>query len=493
MQDIKGQITPIKTQIDLKNKNTESKINYFAIPDKTTPTTPITVENNDSSKYFIGNKLKGDAELISWLSGIEINNKNQKDDDEKFEENNSKIKKKLKNKLIKTAKKCEHHFIHKYPDDKCIYAQCCFCLKNIFNHNELIRFINFDDFIHYLKYLFYLSDKVLCYSVSNFKSNKKSFDSLFEKFKRKELKWNLDREKIICKLCMLKLINKPDFMTKIKNILLHGENEKSYNINDGDIIIELNIDENTRNENNKSNFIIEKHNHNLNKKNNSLYNENKNKKNNNNYNYSFNEGCYFPYNNYYNLNYVNIYNTNNININIKHNNKIINNYYDNNSYNSIIDLCEKIKSNNNDIKNINPSQINYYWQQLFFVNHNKIIDYCIELKYEIKTLRDYINYLNTQKNQNKNENNYLSCKDIIQKSRYRTLILFNEILNAILINKNCLNAFLNNLNDGVNKKINENKINQLMNENDNNNKYINEIVEIYKNLIFTYISFLDNK
>jgi hypothetical protein len=65
---------------------------------------------------------------------------------------------------------------------------------------------------------------------------------------------------------MFKLINKPNFMTKIKNIFLHGENEKSYNINDGDIIIELHPDETIRNENNKSNFVVEKYNNTLKKK-----------------------------------------------------------------------------------------------------------------------------------------------------------------------------------------------------------------------------------
>ena len=53
---------------------------------------------------------------------------------------------------------------------------------------------------------------------------------------------------------MFKLINKPDFIKKIKNIFLHGENEKSYNMNYGDIIIELNSEDNK----NKSNFIVKK-------------------------------------------------------------------------------------------------------------------------------------------------------------------------------------------------------------------------------------------
>jgi hypothetical protein len=485
MQDTKS---PIKMQSNLKNRNTESKLNNFAMPDKTIQITPIVAENNNISKSFFGKKLKGDAELISWLSGIEMNKINPKNDDERFDENNSKIKKKLKNKLIKNAKKCEHYFIHKYPDDKFVYAQCSFCLKNVFNHNELIRFFNFDDFIHYLKYIFYLSDKVICYSVNNFKLNKKNFDSIFSQFKRKEEKWKFESEKIICKLCMFKLINKPNFMTKIKNIFLHGENEKSYNINDGDIIIELHPDETIRNENNKSNFVVEKYNNTLKKQNNNIYIEDKKI----NHNYFYNEGCIFPYNNYNNPNCVNIFNSNNINFNIKNNNKIINNSYDIHSYNSILELCEKMKNNNKEIKDINPTQIHTYWKELFFINHNKIVDYCIELKKEIQQLREYVNFINSQNNQNKNENDYI-YKCIIQKSGYRTLLLFDEISNSITINKNCLNAFLNDLNDNVNKKNTENKINQLISENDNNYNYISQITDTYKDLIFYYNSFLDNK
>jgi hypothetical protein len=151
-----------------------------------------------------------------------------------------------------------------------------------------------------------------------------------------------------------------------------------------------------------------------------------------------------------------------------------------------------MKNNNKEIKDINPTQIHTYWKELFFINHNKIVDYCIELKKEIQQLREYVNFINSQNNQNKNENDYI-YKCIIQKSGYRTLLLFDEISNSITINKNCLNAFLNDLNDNVNKKNTENKVNQLISENDNNYNYISQITDTYKDLIFYYNSFLDNK
>ena len=172
MQDTK---TRSKKENRSKNKRIDPEQDFFLSP---IPIDPNPAENNKPSKNFLGKKLSGDAELISWLSGIEMNNKNLKDE-EGLDENNSKIKKKLRNKLIKNAKKCELYFIHRYPDDECIEIQCAYCLKKFFNQNELIRFINFDDFAFYLKYIFYLSDKVICYSINDFKSNKKSFDILF--------------------------------------------------------------------------------------------------------------------------------------------------------------------------------------------------------------------------------------------------------------------------------------------------------------------------
>ena len=141
-------------------------------------------KENSEEKDFLGKKIKNDADLISWLSGKD---KNQKTVEDKViqSELNYKVKKKLKNKLINNAKKCEHYFSKHYQNKEYINFRCTYCLKNVFNHNELLRFVNFEEFVYYLKYIFYLSDKVTCYSIINFKSNKKSFDSLFSKFKKK--------------------------------------------------------------------------------------------------------------------------------------------------------------------------------------------------------------------------------------------------------------------------------------------------------------------
>ena len=158
-----------KKENNPKNEKSKEYPDLFLSPIQISPKL---FKNDNPHDNFIGKKLTGDAELILWLSGIEINNKNSKED-KGLEENNSKIKKKLKNKLIKNARKCEFYFKPKCETEELVCAQCAYCLKKYFNYNELIRFVNFDDFIHYLKYIVYLSDKVTCYSIINYKSNKK--------------------------------------------------------------------------------------------------------------------------------------------------------------------------------------------------------------------------------------------------------------------------------------------------------------------------------
>ena len=82
-----------------KNKSFEANQENIHI---TSQISSVTKENSPSSKSFIGKKLSGDAELILWLSGKELNNKNIKEE-EGFSEINSKIKKKLIKKLYKNA------------------------------------------------------------------------------------------------------------------------------------------------------------------------------------------------------------------------------------------------------------------------------------------------------------------------------------------------------------------------------------------------------
>ena len=148
-------------------------------------------QNEDKKeKQILGKKIKNDGDLILWLSGKDIKEKNQS---EKLvpPELYSKVRKKLRNKLIKNAKKCELYFITHFSNKKCIINRCLYCLKNFFDHNELLRFINFEDFVYYLKYIFYLSNEVFSYSLSNFRQNKKEVDILFSNYESKKEENNI--------------------------------------------------------------------------------------------------------------------------------------------------------------------------------------------------------------------------------------------------------------------------------------------------------------
>ena len=96
------------------------------------PPLPKIAKNKKEEKVFLGKKINSDADLISWLSGKEIN---QKIAEEKLVpyELNFKVKKKMRNKLIKNAKKCELYFVQHHQNKEYINVKCIYCLKDIFN------------------------------------------------------------------------------------------------------------------------------------------------------------------------------------------------------------------------------------------------------------------------------------------------------------------------------------------------------------------------
>ena len=449
-------------------KETPVKINPLFTPENNSPNSfnfiPPSKEENKPKNEILGKKIQSDADLISWLSGKDLDSKKN---DERCvpEELNSKIKKKLKNKLIKNAQKCELYFVRNLSNNKYINISCIYCLKNIFDHNELLQFVNFEELVYYLKYIFYLSDKVFSYSVQNFKNNKKESDNLFSRFKSNEEYWNFIGNKYICKLCIFKLVNKPNLIENMKNIFLKGKTEISSDTKTNIYVI-INTDENEENK---------------------IYkNENKIKKNNNNLkklNFKKNDEIDNPKK-------INIYNSNNININIE-NAKIINNNYNiNNNINNNInqsgqcyqrfkDLEEKLKKN----QTLNPIELENYWQFYFYIIHNKIIDLCREIKEEIFQLSIFIN--NISYFQNSGEKLGDNNKLIIKTSQNKSLFLFKLLEDSIIVINTCLNAYKNDY-----RFIKNNKsqiLDQLMIKNENSYNLICSILFIYNNAVNSYL------
>jgi hypothetical protein len=309
-----------------------------------------------------------------------------------------------------------------------------------------------------MKYLFYVSNKIVCYSKENFNNNKIAFEELFKQFKEKKEIWTFKDTKIICKQCMYFLINKPNFFDNIKGIFLRQE-KKFFLFSNSSINNNLNEFENNNNLNSKEKNDI------FNNKNNKDIILSKNvfkivkspkiQKNvdcsnkSNIVKKSSNSNIVINYNNHNN----NIYNTLILNDENQFNKfginvygeipqiPVINNYYVN--YNNLFNEFTSVKSN--------------YYQLFFF-----------ELKREIN---DLIKIANLSKNDN-DRSKYLSLIDLLNK---KIINNFSLIENSVINNVNYLNSLFSknslNLNDiefiEIKKKVveyfieNKNFLNQL--------------------------------
>ena len=177
----------------------------------------------DENKEFIGKKISSDAELIMWLSSNENKNVDIHTLKFPFARMYSKIKEKNFKKLIKIAKQCELFYKHKCKNEY-INKNCLNCSETYFHNNDLLRFINFEIFLYYMKYIFSISNDIMSYSIDNFINNQKDFEVIFHDFKKNNEMWKFNEPKILCKQCMFKLINKPNFFKNIKEIFFSNKN-----------------------------------------------------------------------------------------------------------------------------------------------------------------------------------------------------------------------------------------------------------------------------
>ena len=174
-------------------------------------------------KNFLGKKISSDAELIMWLSSDENKKIDLQNVKFPFAHMNYKLKGKDFDKLIKTAKQCELFYRHKCKNEY-IHKYCLNCDETNFHQNDLIRFINIETFFNYMKYIFLVSNNIVAYSKENFNNNKNDLEKLLNNYKEAKEKWKFTGAKILCKQCMFKLINKPNFCENIKQILFGNTN-----------------------------------------------------------------------------------------------------------------------------------------------------------------------------------------------------------------------------------------------------------------------------
>ena len=396
------------------------------------PSTKEKTEDKNKNNNFIGKKINSDAELIMWLSTGENTNIDTQNVKFPFIPLNSKIKSKVFDKLIKIAKQCELFYRHKCKNEY-IKKNCANCFETYFHQNDLLRFFNYDTFLYYMKYLFYVSNKIVGYSKENFNKNKNDFEILFQKMKKKEEIWDFKDTKIICKQCMYFLINKPNFFQNIKDIFLRKE-KKIFLLSNN---IEINEEKS-----HESNINLNKNKYNIDNKSKSidsiLISKNifKIKKE--------------PKNKIIN------------NINQEDKNKIIINYnnHNKNICNTLI-FNNEYKINNNHIFGISPF---LYSNQLPFINNfylNSNINYlkhfpCINYNYIQslflglkKEMIDIIGIVDLSKEDNNNKFIYFSRVGILNQN---IINYFKLIEGNVITNLNFLNSIILKFNMDKNNK-----------------------------------------
>ena len=146
--------------------------------------------------------------------------------------NKNSITPRLKKKLFKIAALCEHYYHHKC---KSIYFKknCEICYKNEHCLNELLRFKNSKDFLNYLRYLYLCKYEIVDYSNYIFLNNKKELLNSFRDYEKENSTWSFHSPKILCKSCVLKIINKKNSFDIFKKILIDKDKNK---INDNNNI-----------------------------------------------------------------------------------------------------------------------------------------------------------------------------------------------------------------------------------------------------------------
>ncbi len=143
---------------------------------------------------------------------------------------NNGVSLRLKKKLLKIANLCEHYYHHKCKN---IYLKknCEICFKSEHCLNELLRFKNSKDFLNYLRYLYLCKNEVVDYSHEIFSVNKKELLDFHRDYEKESNNWSFKIPKILCKSCILKIINKKNSLEIFKKILIDKNNNNNLIVN----------------------------------------------------------------------------------------------------------------------------------------------------------------------------------------------------------------------------------------------------------------------
>lgn len=137
--------------------------------------------------------------------------------------------KSISNKLINAYAHVENFYTNKYGSTM-LKKACRGCNITNFHSNDLLRFKNFSELLHYLKYSFVFKRELLKCEKEMFDHNKRHLFDFYENFfsKKEEIYKN---PATICKFCFMQILNRPNYMEEIKRIFIETQNKQPVSVN----------------------------------------------------------------------------------------------------------------------------------------------------------------------------------------------------------------------------------------------------------------------
>ena len=180
---------------------------------------------------IIPNPTNEDALLVQSLYNNQIPKLDIQEMKFPYIPSQNKINSRLRSKLIKVAKLCEHYYRHKCKS-VIFHKECLICHENEFHTNELLRFKNSDDFLNYLRYCVLCMNETLNYKKQLFTNNKKEIIKYVSEYENNIVDWEFHNPKTLCKLCIFKILNAKNCLSNLKIILKDKFNGKIDNKED---------------------------------------------------------------------------------------------------------------------------------------------------------------------------------------------------------------------------------------------------------------------
>lgn len=130
-------------------------------------------------------------------------------------------------KIQQLVKQCEGYFYEQSKRKSFFKKTCLFCIGQCFNTNELLYFRYLKDFLQYVNYLFSYQPLII-YNKEIANENK---EILFEDLRelngaKNKDDWHFSQPKVVCKGCLMTILNKPDCNEILRKQLMDKKDKK---------------------------------------------------------------------------------------------------------------------------------------------------------------------------------------------------------------------------------------------------------------------------